>query len=288
MITIFTPTYNRAYSLTKLYETICAQTYKDFEWLIVDDGSFDNTEDLISGFIEERRIAIRYIKQLNGGKHRAINRGVLEARGDIFMIADSDDYLIPESLFIIKDFFRIIEKDNNYAGVCGLMCYPSGEIIGTGLNQDTIITTALDIRMKYKVKGDLCEIFKTEILKNFPFPEYENEKFCPEALVWYRIAERYNLLYFNQVIYVREYLPGGLTSKMARIRMDSPKASLTYYSELSQRKIPVVEKIKAYINYWRFSFRAEETFYEKLCNISSVSLLFFPISYILHLIDKSK
>jgi glycosyltransferase involved in cell wall biosynthesis len=98
MITIFTPTYNRAYSLRRLYDSLCKQTSNDFEWLVVDDGSTDDTENLINSFIADGKVDIRYFKQANGGKHRAINFGVREARGELFFIVDSDDQVTPDAV----------------------------------------------------------------------------------------------------------------------------------------------------------------------------------------------
>ena len=117
-----------------------------------------------------------------------------------------------------------------------------------------IVCNALDIRYRYNVKGDLKEVFRTEVLKEIPFPEYEGEKFCPEALVWNRIAKRYKLLYINKPIYIVEYQENGITSGITKARMFSPLASITCYAELNCSNIPLVQKVKAAINYWRFRF----------------------------------
>ena len=120
LVTIFTPTYNRAYRLTALYESLCSQTCKDFEWLIVDDGSSDNTEELVNGWINENKIDIRYIKQQNGGKHRAINNGVKNARGILFFIVDSDDILPDNSIDRVAVHYKMIEGKSEFGGLCGL------------------------------------------------------------------------------------------------------------------------------------------------------------------------
>ena len=109
LITVFTPTYNRAHLLQMLYDSLCKQTFNDFEWLIVDDGSKDDTESVVNTFIAEDRLDIRYIKQSNGGKHRAINRGVAEANGDLFFIVDSDDYLSNNGLELIEYYYEQIK-----------------------------------------------------------------------------------------------------------------------------------------------------------------------------------
>ena len=127
-----------------------------------------------------------------------------------------------------------------------------GRIVGTGLPEEVIDSTSVDIRYKYHVEGDLKEVFRTSVLREFPFPEIDGEKFCPEALVWNRIASRYRLRYINKVIYQVEYQPEGLTSRIVTIRMRSPKASMMCYAEMARLTIPYVDRLKAAVNYWRF------------------------------------
>lgn len=254
MLTICTPTYNRAKLLPILFNSLIHQTNNDFEWLIVNDGSSDDSEAVVKCFIEKKTINIRYIKQENVGKHRAINRGLKEAKGYMFLIVDSDDSLQNNAVdFILKES-KIIKDDIRFAGISGLCVSKKGSLIGSGLPQPQIDCNALDIRFKYHVTGDLSEVFKTQILRQFPFPENDNEKFCPEALVWNRVAQKYMLRYFNEPLYIRDYQQGGLTSNIIKIRMNSPIASTTYYAELLSYKIPFIQQVKAAINYWRFYF----------------------------------
>lgn len=255
LLTIFTPTYNRAYRLTDLYESLKNQSHKDFEWIIVDDGSTDNTKELIAGWITERIMPIRYFYTENGGKHRAINRGVIEAHGELFFIVDSDDYLSEDALEIIIRNYKSISNNNNFAGLSGLRAYPNGTKVGGEEDWDVIDCNSIDFRYKYKVKGDMAEVFKTSVLKEFPFPEINGEKFCPEALVWNRISQKHKIRYIYHKIYICEYLPDGLTSTIIKVRRNSPIASSIYYSELSRMNIPTIQKIKAAINYWRFRTR---------------------------------
>jgi len=251
-ITIFTPTYNRAHLLERLYRSIAAQSFSDMEWLIVDDGSSDDTAAVVQGFIDEGKVDIRYIRQENGGKHRAINRGAREARGELFFIADSDDALPSDALTTIDHYWQQVRDDATMGGVCGMDARFNGRRIGTGLPQETIDSTTLEIRLKYGVTGDMKEVYRTSIMREFPFPEIEGERFCPEALVLNRIAQKYRLRFINKSIYLVEYQPTGLTSRIVAIRMDSPVATCTHYCELNGYDIPLKEKAKAAINYWRF------------------------------------
>lgn len=251
-LTIFTPIYNRAYILPKLYKSLLQQTKKDFEWLIVDDGSTDESEHVVGQWVAENKIPIRYIQQTNGGKHRAINRGVFEAKGELFFIVDSDDYLSNDAVEWILNTANDIQTDDNFAGLSGIRIHDDGTKIGGGENFGTIDANAIDIRLKHNVVGDLAEVYKTRILKEFPFPEFEGEKFCPEALVWFRMARKYKMRFVHKGIYVCEYLGDGLTAKITQLRRKAPIASMTYYSEHFHDNIPVKWKLKAAINFWRF------------------------------------
>lgn len=259
-ISILTPTYNRGKLLLPLYESLKNLTFENFEWLIVDDGSEDDTEQYalswIAHNIENAEFPIRYIKKSNGGKHTAINRGVREANGELILILDSDDTLPADSLATIAQYYEQCKGYEDCAGVCGLMAHHDGQLIGTGFPKEPMYESALQFRYAEKgnVTGDLLEVYKTSVMREFPFPEIENEKFCPESLVWNRIANKYKLFCFNKVVYYRDYLDGGLTSKIVRIRMNSPIASTMTYAEMLDYNISLKWKIRSAINYWRFKY----------------------------------
>lgn len=284
LITIFTPVYNRAHLISQLFNSLTDQTEKNFEWLIVDDGSSDNLENYIYQFQSHNNgFNIIYIKQTNGGKHRAINRGLKEANGELFLILDSDDYLTPDATAFISRESSVILNDNSFAGICGMRCHKDGTPITRGISQDHIDATTIDLRFKLKVQGDLAEVYKTNILRKFPFPEIDNEKFAPEALIWDRVAATgLKTRTFRKAFYVCEYLEGGLTSKITKIRMQSPIASTLYYRELTGRTVPLKIKIKAAINYWRFYF-CRSNFSKPPISFSYFWL--FPLGFILHLRD---
>ena len=257
-ITVFTPLYNRAPLLEDLYKSLLKQNYHSFEWLIVDDGSTDNAEQIIRTFIADsaHTFPIGYIQKENGGKHTAINRGVEEANGELFLILDSDDTLPAGSLATIAQYYEQCKGYKDCAGVCGLMAHHDGQLIGSGFPKTPMYESALQFRYAEKgnVTGDLLEVYKTAVMREFPFPEIEDEKFCPESLVWNRIANKYKLFCLNKVIYYRDYLEGGLTSKIVKIRMKSPIASTITYAEMLAYDISLKWKIRSAINYWRFKY----------------------------------
>ena len=199
IFTIFTPTYNRAYLLSKLYESLKSQSFKDFEWLIVDDGSTDGTRDMVDGWTNEGLLNIRYYYQENGGKHRAINKGVPLASGEWFFIVDSDDYLPDNSLEIANKWMKSVENNESFAGVSGMR-----RINGNVPKVNFEVLDLSPLRINEYIRVDKAEIFKTAILKKYPFPDIPGEKFCAEGLIWSRIGLRYKLRYFNEVIYFCE------------------------------------------------------------------------------------
>lgn len=288
MITIFTPTFNRAYIISDLYQSLLRQTHTDFEWLIVDDGSTDSTEALITSFIEEGKIMIRYYKQVNGGKHRAINKGVALAKGELFFIVDSDDYLTDDAVEKILNKYNNIANESEVAGVSFRRGYDFNQVIGHPVYFEDKLLSVFDFRYRLKVSGDQAEVYKTDVLKAFPFPMIEDEWFCPESLVWNQIGKNYQILWTSDIIYICNYLADGLTAKITKLRMQSPIASMLTYSKLESCDIPIKEKIKANINFWRFSFNSSK--YSTLQKFKKVNLGYtligLPLGFLLYLKDK--
>lgn len=287
-ITIFTPAYNRADLLSRVFDSLQNQTDKDFEWVIVDDGSKDDTAAVVNQFKTISKFPIEFYPKKNGGKHTAINLGISKAKGLFTLILDTDDQLTPNAIEKLKESIQNI-NDESVVAVATRRISSDGKIVGSG-NFDKITCNSLDIRYKHKITGDLVEVFKTDILQKYPFPEIEGEKFCPEALVWNRIAQKYKIDFYNYGFYVTEYLPGGLTDKIVKIRMNSPKASMIHYSELASYDIPFKEKIKATINFWRFSFNDKDwSFKNKLSRVNFLySLVGFPLGFAMYLNDRRK
>lgn len=246
MITIFTPTYNRRNTLPRLYESLKEQIDMDFEWLIVDDGSKDNTKELIEKYQEENLLNIRYFYQENGGKQRAINNGIKKALGEYFFIVDSDDFLSNDAISMIKKY--AISLPNDFGGMV-FKKIPISQKNSIHFTEKYIDTNPIDIVFKYNLLGDKGEIFKTEILKNFPFPEIQNEKFVPEGYIWNKIGKKYNLRYIDYGIYYFEYLEDGYTNNFKRDLKRNPKGFSLYYKDMLSYNIPLSAKIKFFLRY---------------------------------------
>lgn len=243
MVTVCTPTYNRAYTLSKLYESLRNQTNNDFEWLIIDDGSTDETEDLVRGWIsKEQSIKIRYVKKANGGKHTAVNCGVKHAAGRFFFIVDSDDYLKENAIDEIESDFKKLPNEK-YAGLGYNRVFEDSKLVGKTFQGDFVDATFLQ-RPKYGIFGDKAEVFFTEVLRKYPFPEFEDERFLTEAIVWNRIAnDGYLIRWINQGIYVCEYRDDGLS--MNASGMKNFKGYTQFIKELIHyNQTQTVEKIK--------------------------------------------
>ena len=286
LITVFTPVYNRANFLPELYESLIAQTSHDFEWVVVDDGSTDHTMEVLHKLTtrQDHPFGIRYFHKSNGGKHTAINMGISEAKGELTLILDSDDELPKDAIATILDAYQQIKGKHDFAGVCGYMAHRDGRVIGYPLLE--VDASEIELRYKYHVCGDMCEVFRTDVLRKFPFPELKGERFCPECLVWNRIARKYRLHVFPKVVYLRDYLDGGLTDNIVKIRMNSPVASMMTYAEMLDIEIPWSQKMKAAINYYRFkACLTVEHAREVSCNIPTVPLAWRwtkPLGWLMH------
>ena len=251
--TIFTPTYNRAKLLKELYKSLKLQSYKNFEWLIVDDGSTDNTYEIVREFQLEKIIEIKYIKKENGGKQRAYNLGVENARGELFICLDSDDTYVENALEIILKYWEKYSNDLEIAGMGYLSCYPDGRVIGTEFPKNEMLSNQFEIYYNYKVSGDKGLMFRTKILKNYKFPEIEDEKFITEAVVYNRISKNYKILYINEKIEIKEYHQDGLTNKYAKLLIDNPKGNIIYYNERNYFKMSFKDKLLNNAIYYKFS-----------------------------------
>jgi len=289
MLTVFTPTYNRGYIIEKLYESLNQQTNKNFEWLVIDDGSTDNTSKIFDKILKkEHEYQIRYIRKENGGKHTAANLALELAKGDSFFVVDSDDVLTNNAIERALYYFDQIKDDENFCGVCGLKGFFNGNVIGTTVNYDVLDTTIIDYRFYRKIGGDKADVFKTKLLKQHKFPENEGEKWAPLSIVWNRFGSKLKVRYFNEVIYLAEYLEDGISLNRNKIRRNSPKNTKQYYKELSNYNIPLKEKIKASVNYWRFGLYSDDSILKSVKDLGLIeSLISFVPGFLLYLLDKN-
>lgn len=198
--TVFTPTFNRAHTLHRVFDSLQRQTYRDFEWLIVDDGSTDGTPALVTQWQSIADFPIVYLQQPNYGKHIAFNRGVHQAKGTYFLPIDSDDAFLPDALEKMLYWWHLIpetERDG-FTGIVTLCQYENGEVCGESFTQHPLDTNALDLRYVYKKRGECWGFHRTEVLKQYPFPEDLRVRFVPENIVWDAIAKEYRIRCINE------------------------------------------------------------------------------------------
>ena len=275
MLTIFTPTYNRAKEIKRLYDSLKAQTNKNFEWVVIDDGSSDNTCDVMQSFIAEGLVSINFSSQQNSGKMKAHNRGVEKANGDLFVCVDADDWLTEDAVEqIMKAAPKLLTP--TYAGLLfNDLEGDTDKIIGTEFPWKEKACTFYDVYNKYSVTGDKTAVFKTDVMKEFPFPEIENEKFVPEALVNYRISDKYDMLCLNVPIKRVEYLENGYSNNYFKVCKNNPLGQILFYKELYLKQ-PTLYNVAAYDMYCIYAKKGIKNSVKEHPNTFLAALMLLP------------
>lgn len=290
-ITIITPTYNRADLLPGLYGSLLRQTNKDFEWLVVDDGSKDNTAELIRQYIEEGKIPVLYEKQQNAGKHTALNRGIAMIRSELTFIVDSDDYLPDDAVETILSYHQKYKNTPDLCGYSFLRCHQDGRVNTAYFPEDEKIDTYLHVRINGNIGGDKAEVFFTEILKKYPFAVFEGEKYMPEDAVWMQMSGPYRMVHINKNVYICDYLEEGLTNTGRRMKIYSPKGMvLRSKVYLDNREVCLKVKVKMmilYILYGYFAGYGKKRLFTEVTNKILWVVCYLP-SFILYKIWKRK
>ena len=255
-ITVFTPTYNRAHTLERLYRSLQNQTFKDFEWLIIDDGSTDGTKCLIDQWLKESNpFPIHYHFKENGGKHTAINEGLDKAQGELFFTADSDDYLTADALHKVNEWAASLPNAEKFCGVVGNWGHSENETPNTifeGKWRDASLLERYPGFSDNPIDGERAWVFFTDIHKKYRYPEFENEKFMTEAVAWNRMAhDGYKMRVYNDIIYIYKFLPNGLTMAGSKLFIDNPKGYGLWLKEKAKFcRYTLIMKLKMYYFYF--------------------------------------
>ena len=249
-LTIFTPTYNRGYIIEKLYRSLRSQTVTAFEWLVVDDGSSDNTEALFDAWMQEDNgFSIRYYKQENGGKCRAINKGLELARGELFLNVDSDDYLTEDAVEKILLWESQLPKDQKFCAVAGNLGTGRDETPNTPLPGAYFDGNAFD---RYGVvDGERAFAFYTDIHRQYLYPDCPGEKFMTEAVTWNRMAhDGYRIRYYNDIIWIYEFREDGLTKAGYQLFLNNPQGTGIFFREKAKfMKHSFPERVKMWYGF---------------------------------------
>lgn len=248
LVTVITPTYNRCKNLKNLFDSLCNQTSFNFEWLIVDDGSADDTEATVNEFVKNAEFSVRYIHKANGGKHTALNVGIREIHTELTFIVDSDDTLTPTAIEVVESFYNKYKSYEDIGVLSFLRCSEEKGII-LKMPQDECIGSYVADRIKIDRPGDMAEVYRTKALKEFPFPEFEGERFLSEDVVWIPMGLKYKTAFINQAIYRFDYLCDGLTRNDKLHKFASPLGSMMRGKMLMKKECGLKANIKGAIIY---------------------------------------
>lgn len=257
ILSIITPTYNRAHLLRKCFDSLKQQTVDNFEWIIVDDGSTDNTKEVVEDiFSSAGTMNIQYVYKKNGGKHTAMNASHPYIKGKYVLILDSDDYLTPDATEKVLKGWK--EYQNNQS--IGTLIFLRGDSEGKPRAYGEKERVPGDYRKLKRIEvtsSDCCEVFRTNLFIQYPYSVFEGERFLSESELWNRLAEdQFKVVYINRVIYICEYLEGGLTDSGRRMRIKSPLGGMCTSELIMHREYSLPIRIKKSLLYICYGFFA--------------------------------
>ena len=264
-LSILTATYNRANFLPKLYESIKENLKYNItpEWIVVDDGSIDDTKNIVQSFKDENKVIIKYLYQKNSGKMAAINEAVKMATGDLMVDCDSDDYFVNNSFEIIEKNAEKILNNEKFYGLVFLKREENGKISGKEFKQKEYITTMFDLYFKEDIGGEKILVYNSKIRKMYSHQLEHNEKFITEARMYHKMDEKYKLIAINEVIEQGSYIEDGYTKNINKTFKSNPYGYYMYFKELLEKNMNGVKFSKRlYVikHYILFSHLTENKF----------------------------
>lgn len=281
-ITVFTPTFNRLHTLHKCYNSLLRQSNKDFIWLIIDDGSTDQTRAAVSSWINEKTLEIQYVYQENQGMHGAHNTAYELINTELNVCIDSDDYMSDDAIEKILTFWEK-NKSSNIGGIAALDAAPDGQIIGTRLPKNIRTSTYFDLYHLHKVRGDKKLIYRTELTRKYPYPVFEGEKYISLAYKYSKLDEEFELLLMDEVVCLVEYMEDGSSKNMLRQYKRNPKGfSFIRLDDLKNPKATLGFKLKTCVHYVATSLLSNNKFFLKETPTKFLTILAIPLGYILY------
>ncbi len=282
-LTVFTPAYNRAHTIGRTYESLCRQTCKDFVWLVIDDGSSDNTRQLVEGWIAERRIPIRYIYQQNQGMHGAHNTAYRNINTPLNTCIDSDDYMPDDAVEKILAFWQQCGDNPRLAGMIGLDVTEDGRVIGTKFPEG-MTTTTLQGFYSAGGRGDKKMVYRTDVIKQYPeYPLFEGERYVGLAYKYMLIDQDYELATLNEPLVIVEYQQDGSSYNMFRQYWNNPRGFAFFRKTEMKTTRSLKRKLQVCTHYvssciisrnWRFIQESPEKLLTLLCIPGGIALYF--------------
>ena len=233
LLTILTPTYNRAHTLPECYRSLMEQTCLDFEWVVADDGSTDETEAFMES-LPRGNFPIRYFKKENGGKHTALNAAHPYIHGKYILILDSDDRLTPDAVECTAAAWSRFENDSS-VGIVTLLKGSDPEHPNCYAADEGVPVDIMAYHRICPVSNDACEVIRTELFLALPFPVFQGERFLSEGALWNRVSFTHKCVYVNRVVYLCSYLEDGLTNSGKQLRIRNPLGGM-YTADLNMAK----------------------------------------------------
>lgn len=288
ILTIYTPCYNKGTTIQRTFDSLLQQSCHDFEWIVVNDGSTDNSKVLIDSFITDL-FPINKIHKENEGLSSAMNIAVENATGQFVLRLDSDDFLKPDAVETILHYIKNDKavNDPRVGALVFLTCYEDDTLVGTHPFANVTRCNFWDYRQKYKAVGDRAEVFKTDYFRKFPMPQFPNEKFCMESYVWNHFSDHYDAIYYPQKIYVREYLLNSITMLGAKMNINNPKGTQLCLKDYLIRRLNFVFYFICAVRYWRFCPHTHYPLKKLITDIPiTATLVGWPLGTILYFLDK--
>ncbi|MFA1612254.1 glycosyltransferase family 2 protein [Halobellus rubicundus] len=297
-ITIFTPTYNRAEKLKRAYRSLREQTYNQFEWLIIDDSSTDETSSLVKQWQEEAEFPIRFHVQEATGKHQAYNIAIRESKGELFVSLDADDELFPNAVERLLELWgEIPDNRDDVVGISCLCADEEGNINGEKFPEDRMFANYFELRYKYKVTGDGIGCNRTSVLRQYPFPTPGNVRYVPESTVGSEIAKEYNQYCVNEVLGIYHSEAEEQSDQLTkRKNTDDAKSFVIWHQKRLNEHLswfrydPMTFFISA-AGFTRHSFHTGEGPLTQVGQLGSLGArllwaLAFPVGYAAYVVDK--
>ena len=284
-LTVFTPTYNRAYILNQCYESLVRQSCKDFIWLIIDDGSTDNTKELVEEWMKnDNKFEIRYHYKKNGGMHTGHNAAYELIDTELNVCIDSDDFMPDNAVELIVNFWNKYGSDK-YSGIVALDIYKNGEVIGCKLPDKK--STTLSGFYDNGGQGDKKLIYRTEVINKYPsYPEFKGEKFVPLDYKYLLADQDYELLIMNEAVCVVEYMEDGSSKNMFRQYYKNPRGFSFMRKVHMVYDKKFINKFKNCIHYVSSSFISKNKEFISESPNKLMTIFSIPFGAILYLLIK--